>query len=193
MPASPIVRAMYEELIRRFGEPTGACTFTDAPGSDESWPQRIDVLHWADEEDWDINTFATVGMCDRPMRHVEHRCELHFSIRGSFETLDVLKVCAFCANLAAYPFANETSFNWTEVILAPGEIPHFLNCCCVMLHPGFYEDSWDTMEFEGVKIKIMNLVPLTPNEMAHRKKHGPFSIYDYFVEHEIDLFSDENR
>lgn len=184
---------MYQELIRRFGEPSGSRTFNDARSSDHTWPQRIDVLHWADEEDLDINTFATVGMCDRPMMHAEHRCEIHLSIRGRFEDLDIPKTSAFCANLAAYPYANETFFDWTQVVLSPGEIPHFPNCCCVMLHPAFYEDGWDAMEFEGVKIQIMNLVPLTPNEMADRKKYGPFSIYDYFREHETDLFSDENR
>ena len=38
----------------------------------------------------------------------------------------------------------------------------------------------------------MNLLPLTPNEMAYRKKHGMVS-YGYFREHETDLFSDANR
>ena len=184
---------MHDELIARFGEPDGTRTFSDAPGATSAWPARTDVLHWADDEDLDINTFATVGMCDRPMSHVKHRWELHFSIRGRADELNIGEVSAFCANLAAYPFANDTFFEWTQVVLNPGAIPHFPNCCCVMLHPAFHKDGWDEMEFEGTKIQIMNVVPLTPNEMAHRKKHGPYSMYDYFIEHEVDLFSDEHR
>lgn len=193
MPASPIVRAHYEDLIERFGEPDGSWTFDDAPGAKPTWPARIDVLHWADDEDLDINTFATVGMCDRPMQGVDHRCELHFSIRSRADNLEIGKIAAFCANLALYPFEHGTFFDWTQAVISPGAIPHFPNCCCVMLHPAFHEDGWDESVYDAVKVKIMNVVPLTPNEMAHRKKHGPFSIYDYFIEHEVDLFSDTRR
>lgn len=193
MGASPIVRAMYEELIRHFGEPDGSVTFTEPPPPDESWPDRIDVLHWADTEDLDINTFATVGMCDRPMAHVAHRCEIHFSIRARAEDLDIPRICAFCADLTAYPFRNETFFDWTQTLVNPGGIPHFPNCRSIMLHPAFVKDGWDTMIFEGLKVQIMNVVPLTVAEMAYRKEHGPFSIYDYIIEHEIDLFSDVKR
>ena len=124
------------------------------------------------------------------MAHVQHRCELHFSIRAPAANLDLNLVSAFCANLATYPYANGTFYDWTQTINSPGEIPRFPGCSTVLLHPAFNVGGWDTMIFEGTKIQIMNLVPLTLEEMAFRQKNGPFSIYDYLSEKEIDIFRD---
>ncbi len=190
MSASPIVRKMYHQTLERFGEPDGSIAFYDPPPPNDSWPQRIDVLYWKDTEDLDITTFSTIGMCDRPMRHAEHRCELHFSIRGRAETINMQKVSAFCANLAVYPFAHETFFDWAQLIKAPGDIPCFPSCRYLMLHPAFVKDGWDQVVIDGTKILIMNLVPLNESEVQYRAKHGPFSIFDYIVERQLDIFSD---
>jgi len=166
-------------------------TFDDPPPPDDSWPQRIDVLIWEDDADLDITTFATVGMCDRPMTHADHRCELHFSIRRPASDTDLNRVANFCANLAVYPFANQTFFDWVQTINSPGEIPYFPNCSALLLHPAFVEDGWDTMEFEGTKINIMNLVPVTSDELETRRQaNDPFAIFDYLAENEIDVFRD---
>jgi hypothetical protein len=190
MGASPIVCAYYSEAIERFGEPSGSYAFYDPPPPDDSWPQRIDVLYWENDAELDITTFSTVGMCDRPMSHVDHRCELHFSIRKPAREMNLNRVCAFCANLATYPFANDTFFDWTQTVVSPGAIPYFPNCRSLLLHPAFVADGWDTVMFGETKIQIMNLVPLTEREMSYRKEHGPFAIYNYLVEKAIDLFRD---
>lgn len=190
MPASPIVRHTYLETIDRFGEPDTVITFDDPPPPDDSWPARIDVLIWHDDEDLDITTFATVGMCDRQMEHVEHRCEIHFSIRRPASEMDLNAVAWFCANIAVYPFARDTFFDWAQTINNPGPIPYFPNCTALLLHPAFVEDGWDKLEFEGTSIYIMNAVPVADRELEYRKANGPFSIFDYLAEHEIDIFQD---
>lgn len=189
MGAPPIIRYVYEEHLSHFGEPDGSIMFNDPPPPPGSgWPERIDVLHWLDTDDLDIVTFATIGMADRPMNGCDFRCELHFSIRAKAETLNLNKISHFCACMALYPFMYQTHFDWAHLIENPGKIPYFPNCISLLLHPAFIEDGWDSMDFNGTKIKIMNLIPITQDEVNYRKENGPFSIFDYFFEHQTDMF-----
>jgi hypothetical protein len=192
MPATPIVSHVYQETLARFGEPDAVITFDDPPPPDDRWPARIDVLVWKDDAELDITTFATVDMCDRPMAHVEHRCEIHISVRRSADSMDLNSVACFCANLAVYPFANDTFFDWAQTINNPGRILYFPNCTGILLHPAFVEDGWDSLEFGGLKIHIMNAVPVSRQELDYRRENGPFSIFDFFVENETDLFTDRD-
>jgi hypothetical protein len=191
MPAPPIVKHIYREILERFGEPDGAFLFDDPPPPPGSgWPERIDVFFWRETADLDITTFATLGMADKPMAQCGHRCELCFSIRRPADTMDLRLVSNFCANLALYPFRKGTFFDWTQVLANPGEIPYFPRCTSLWFHPKFGEEGWDTMEFEGIPIKIINLVPITPDEAAYRAANGPASLYEYFAKNRIDVFKD---
>lgn len=192
MQATPIVSNMYRESVARFGEPDHVIVFDDPPPPDDRWPARIDVLIWEDSEDVDITTFATVGMCDRPMNHSDHRCEIHFGIRKPAAELDLNSVAHFCANIAVYPYAHNTFFDWAQTINNPGPIPYFPNCTGLLLHPAFIEDGWDSVDFDGIRINIMNAVPVSKVELDHRRENGPFSIFDYLAENEIDIFTDRS-
>ncbi len=192
MGATPIVSHVYRETVEHFGEPDSVITFDDPPPPDDSWPARIDVLIWEDDSEVDITTFATVGMCDRPMQHAEHRAEMHFSIRHPAKQMDLNSVAHFMANLCVYPFANKTFFDWVQTINSPRPIPYFPSCRGLLLHPAFVEDGWDTIQFNETRINIMNAVPITEAEMQHGHDNGPFSIFDYFAELQLDLFVDRN-
>ncbi|MEM7147113.1 MAG: suppressor of fused domain protein [Verrucomicrobiota bacterium] len=193
MGASPIIRHVYEETIERFGEPDQSYAFYDPPPPPESnWPERIDVLIWFDEQDLAITSFATVGMADKPMVGCDHRAELHFAVRRTASTMDLNKVSAFCANLALYPFMNKTSLDWAHTITQPGSIPYFPSCDALLMYPAFTDEGWDKTTFDSQNIHILNLVPVTFEELAYRSKHGPFSIFDYLAENEVDLFTDRN-
>jgi Suppressor of fused protein (SUFU) len=192
MSASPIARHVYRETLDHFGEPDAMITFDDPPPPDESWPPRIDVLIWFDDDEVDITTFATVGMCDRPLEKVDHRCEIHMAIRRPATELDLNSVAGFCANLATYPFANQTYFEWAQTIRRPGSIPYFPNCTALLLHPAFVEEGWDSLEFEGLEIRIMYVVPISNREVEYRDANGPHSIFDHFADHEIDVFVDRD-
>lgn len=190
MTASPIVCHMYAECVKHFGEPDHVITFDDPPPPDDRWPERIDVLIWEDDQEVDITTFATVGMCDRSMENSDHRCEIHFSIRKPAAEMNLNSIASFCANVAVYPFAYSTFFDWAQTIKNPGPIPYFENCSALLLHPAFVEEGWDTVDYEGTRINIMNAVPVSESEVAHRQANGPYSIFDYLAENEIDIFSD---
>lgn len=162
MTATKILTEIYHSYIGHFGEPDSSICFENDQ-TKKGFPERVDVFIWDADEEVDITTFATIGMADQPMSN-ESRCELHFSIRQELSDSEKHEVATFLANVAMYPFYNETYLDWWHKLNNPGEIPIYKTAQALLLHPAFIEDGYDTIETSEGYVKIINLVPITQQE-----------------------------
>jgi hypothetical protein len=184
MGAAPIIRQVYREHIKYFGEPDESLVYEEASASVER-PNRIDVFVWHASADMDITTFSTIGMAATPMPGAKHRAELHFSIRHALDRCSISNFSIFLANLAMYPFLNNTFFDWWHKVRTPGVIPLYSNAMAVLFHPRFVDGGWESIEAEGLLVKILNVVPITMDEYEMR----PFSrLFDLWDKIGLDLF-----
>jgi len=87
--------------------------------------------------------------------------------------------------LAIHPFLNATFFDWWHRVLNPGSIPVFAEATSVLFHPKFVQTGWDTIEFEGTLVKILNVIPITRDEYEMRPL---FRLFDHWTKIGIDLF-----
>ena len=159
----PITQFVYDQLIEHFDEPDHGFTFDGGNSVQETpdhYPQRVDVFAWDPDEEVDITSFATVGMASKPMFECEHRSEIHLGVRAKLDEQQLNQFAIFLANLSTYPFHRRTHFDWWHKIHRPGKLPLFKEPCIVM-HPGFSEETWDKMEFNGTEIKILNVIPIS--------------------------------
>ena len=184
MGASPIIRQVYRAHIERYGEPDRSIVYEDHNAPDGR-PDRIDIFVWPPSDHEDVTIFSTIGMAASPMVGANHRAELHFPIRGRFDAATVGEMSLFLANLAMYPFLNATFFDWFHKLRDPGRIPLFSGATSVLLHPKFVDTGWDTIECDDVLVRILNLVPITPDE--HQMQL--FDLMDHWTKSGIDVFA----
>jgi hypothetical protein len=185
MGASPIVKQVYHEHIERFGEPDRSIVYEDHDAP-HGRPARVDIFVWQASAEEDVTTFATIGMAASPMSGADHRAELHFSIRRRLDSTNVGDTSKFLANLAIHPFLSATSFDWWHKVRDPGRIPLFSSATAALFHPRFVETGWDTMRSDDMLVKILNVVPITPDEYQMR----PLSqLLDHWTKSGIDLFT----
>ena len=163
MGASPIVRHVYQEHIERYGEPDRSIVYEDYAAPPER-PSRIDIFVWPASAQDGITLFSTMGMAAAPMSGAPHRAELHFAIRRHLDDATVGSISKFLANLAIHPFLQATFFDWWHKVRDPGPLPLFTSATSVLFHPRFIETGWDTITFDGLMTKILNVVPITPEE-----------------------------
>jgi hypothetical protein len=185
MPAAPLIRQVYREHLERFGEPDDSIIYED----DErpyARPDRIDIFVWRRCAEVDVTTFSTLGMAAWPMPGAKHRAELHFSIRCDIDSVTMAAISRFLANLAIHPFLNDTFFDWWHKIRDPGRIPLFAEATAVLFHPRFVRTGWDTIKFNGVLVKILNVVPITSDE--YRIDHVA-ELIDHWSRINIDVFA----
>jgi hypothetical protein len=95
-----------------------------------------------------------------------HRAELHFTIRRDVDRETVSDISKFLANLALHPFLNTTFFDWWHKLNYAYQIPLFREATAVLFHPRFARSGWDMIKFNGVLVKILNVVPITANEYS---------------------------
>ena len=161
---SSIAPRVYAEHLDQFGEPDNCIVFDDKPmlsGEGAQIPSRIEVYAWHPTPDLDITTFATIGMSDKPMTGAKHRAELHFAVRKTLSEEEQHACSLFLANLATYPFQDNTSLDWWHTIQDPGNIPQFPNARSVLLYPRFVEDGWEEIHVDGLVVKILNVIPIS--------------------------------
>ncbi|MDR0212971.1 MAG: suppressor of fused domain protein [Comamonas sp.] len=187
---SALVKAVYHEHIARFGEPAQSIRYEDAPiGSSTAVPAFVDVMVWPTDEELDITSFATIGMSDREMAKPGERAELHFSLEGDVDPQTTGKITLFLANLSLYPFINHSHLDWWHVIPEAGHIPHFTDMRSVLIHPAFVEDGWSHISHEAQSVKILNVVPITRQELEVYRASGIEGLQRYFEQHDINLFA----
>jgi hypothetical protein len=121
-------------------------------------------LIWNANDECDITTFATIGMASLPLPKANHRVELHFAVRKSLEQSQISDVSCFLANLAMYPFQIGEPIDWWHTLSHPGEIPLFSTAKCLLLHPRFVKEGWDSIATDEGDVHILNAVPITKEE-----------------------------
>lgn len=186
---SAIVRHVYHEHISNFGEPDEGIKFDRSNANVPIAPDgldRVDVFVWKPDEEVEMCSFSTMGMCDRAMSGVDHRCELHFAVRLELTIPQIKSVASFLANLSNYPFDHKTAFDWWHKVRNPGEIPLFPKAECLILHPRFVADGWDTIAFENTEIRILNVIPLPADARELRTKG---ELWDFVWTKHSDPFS----
>lgn len=187
---SKIVKAVYHEHISHFGEPAQMIRYDDPPATDGAlYPELVDVMVWPPEEDLDMTTYATIGMSEMEMNGPNTRAELHMALEGEVDKETSGKITMFLANLSLYPFINNTFFDWWHVIPETGPIPHFKGMHSVLLYPAFVENGWQTICIDGLHVKILNVVPITPAELSLYRNGGIDELLKYFDRSEINLFA----
>jgi len=160
---TPIVQEVYREHVKHFGEPADIITFDDGKPLD-GFPNHIDVFVWDADDSCDITAFSTIGMSDVPLPKATHRCELHFSVRKLLNAKQKNQVAFFLANLAMYPFQIGTALDWWHTLSEPGKIPLFTSTECILLHPRFVKEGWDTIKTRECDVHLLNVVPITREE-----------------------------
>lgn len=187
---SALVKAVYHEHIARFGEPAQSIRYEDPPISPSiAAPAFIDVMVWPADEELNITTFATIGMSDAEMSEPGLRVELHFSLEGNVDPETTSKVTLFLANLSLYPFVNRSYLDWWHVIPEAGLIPHFTGMRSVLLHPAFVDGGWNHVCHETQNVKILNVVPITAQELELYRSAGIEGLQQYFERQDINLFA----
>ena len=187
---STLVKAVYHEHIARFGEPAQSIRYQDPPlDASIAVPAFVDVMVWPADEELNITTFATIGMCDLEMPQSGQRAELHFSLEGDADPQTTAEITRFLANLALYPFINHSHLDWWHVIPNAGHIPHFAGMHSLLLHPSFVEGGWDHLCDLSQPIKILNVVPITANELAQYRVGGIDGLLQDFERHDTNLFA----
>jgi len=185
MAASPLIRQVYREHVERFGEPDDAVTYDDDEQS-YGQPTRISIVVWRRCAEVDVTTFSTIGMAAFPMPGAGHRAELHFTVRRDVDRVLVGAVSKFLANLALHPFLNGTFFDWWHKLHSPRQIPLFRDATAVLFHPRFVKTGWDIIKFNGVMVKILNVVPITADEYGIDQVSD---LVDHWRRIDLDLFA----
>lgn len=163
MSASNILQEVYQAHIDHFGEPDDSWTFDDGKES-AIYPNRIDVFIWSATAECDITTFSTIGMSDRKMSGAAHRAELHLGLRLKTEKEDDALIARFLANLAMYPFQIGSFIDWWHTVSKPGKIPFHTSADCVLFHPRFVSEGWDSIATSSGEVRILNVIPITKKE-----------------------------
>lgn len=189
---SDLVRAVYIDHVDHFGEPDHSIRFGDgtARKGEEHFPPRIDVMIWRPDDSVDIGTFATIGMAERPMDDADYRTEMHFAVRRkSFTEQEEYQIALFLANLATYPFHYRTHLDWWHSLRDVGKIPLFSDGMSVLLHPRFIEDGWDTLIYKEQEVRLLNVIPITPEERQLKNDSGIDALFESWADRNIDLFA----
>ena len=161
-------------------------------------PTRVPELHEEDQADADDD--AAVGDVEVrpdaiphvPLHEVAHRAELHFAVRAALGADDLERAATTLANLAAFPFLTGRSLDWWHTLVRFGSLPGFPSCSAILLHPAFTHGGWDRIEAGETTIKILNVVPITEDEMATARDEGVGSLMERIYRDDIDLLRDRD-
>lgn len=189
---TPKMIALYHFLSREMGgEPEDLWVF-NPEGLDDPPPflRLTNVAVWPADENCDVTTFHTLGMSERLMKGADYFAELHWAIRAELTKDERLRVAQRLADLAAYPFQHDLKLDWWEVIRQAGPIPHFDGCRHVLLHPRFSEEGCDVIQHPDGTIRVLYVVPITPQERHLTVDHGREHLVNHWIEHGADLLSD---
>lgn len=159
-----LLRKIEREHIDQFNVPDEVQAFDLSDLTKPPITTPLKVMAWLADEDCDISSFATVGMAVQEIPGADYRTELHFDIRGGISAEDVQTLCEFLAELATLPLETGQALNWWDMVQSEGGIPLFPSCTALLFHPRFFPDGWDTIECDGTRVKILNLVPITEKE-----------------------------
>ncbi|WP_329567339.1 suppressor of fused domain protein [Kitasatospora sp. NBC_01266] len=185
-----VLAAVEARLITAFGEPSGraAITFLGA--------ERIEVLRFGPDAEGLVR-YATLGMAAAPMADPTAtltdpvrgpRAELLLTLRGARD--DVLRALA---TFAATPQVE-------GLVVAPGssldlgaplwEGAPFTSVLAAE-SGGLIEDL--ALDEPADPVRFLPLLPMTPNEAAHKRVHGAAALEQRWLERGIDLRDPQRR
>jgi len=189
MPHDELLSAVEAHLTSAFGEPDGraAVTFLGA--------DRIGVLRFGTEDG--LVRYATLGMSAAPMADPNDpvadpvrgpRAELLLTVRGGRD--DVLRPLA---TLAASPQVE-------GLIVAPGASldlgsplwPGAAFTGFLVAEPGGLVEDLPLPE-PADPVRFLPLLPMTPNEAAHKRVHGAAELRERWLRHGTDLRDPHRR
>lgn len=186
---SPLIRKIFSEHVANFGEPDQSYRFDSRNTRDEILALDVlDVMVWRPTDDCEMTTFSSIGMAERAMIGAKHRAEIHFAYRGKLSPKDESQLASFVANVAVYPFYNKLCLDWWHTILH-SSIPLFPKCSSILFHRAFVKDGWETIDFEGQCVHLLNVVPITQQELELKRKSLD-TLLDHFEENNVDIFRD---
>jgi len=122
------------------------------------------------------------------MLGVLHRAELCFRKLGEVVPEELPAFVRFLANLAVHPFVHQTCFDWGHTLKLASNPPGFPNCRAVLFHSALPGDGADTLSTAEGPLRLMNLVPLTPDEVAIQRTQGTPALVSHFDRHRVDVF-----
>lgn len=189
-PPSQLLKAVFDEHCRQYGEPTMHYAFPPALAAGECRLDPLDVFIWRATPECPVSTFSTIGMSDRAMPGAEHRAEIHLSVRGGMSPNEEQALAVLLANLAIYPFRHEACFDWFHLWTLGRPLPVFSRCRHGLFHPALSPDGWDQMRPEGERVKILNFIPLTDEEHERAREESVDALLNFLYARGVDIFSD---
>jgi hypothetical protein len=186
---SKLLRHVFSEHTEYYGDPDMHYPLDAAIVHGEPIIDRLDIFVWHPNDENPMTTFSTVGMSDKSMHGCDHRSEIHLSVRGNLSEKAESAVSAYLANLAVFPFLNHTFFDYWHVV-PHLRLPHFSRCSWGLFHPALTKNGWDTIGFGDLKIKLLNLIPITTEENEMAKSSGVNKLLDHLYDNHKDIFSD---
>ena len=189
MPHDEVLSAVEARLTSTFGEPDGraAVTFLGA--------DRIEVLRFATAEG--LVRYATLGMSAAPMADPNDpvadpvrgpRAELLLTVRGGRdEVLRPLATLAASPQVEGLIVAPGASLDLGAPLWAGGSFTGFL----VAEPGGLVEDL--ALPEPADPVRFLPLLPMTPNEAAHKRVHGAAELQERWLRHGTDLRDPQRR
>lgn len=98
----------------------------------------------------------------------------------------------FLASVADYPFRWGLNLDWWQVIRDVNPIPGFSGCRHLLLHPRFTPESFDEIDDDEGKVKLLYVVPLTPLERHVLVNQGCEAFQEFVAREKVDLLADRH-
>ena len=189
-----VLTAVEARLTSTFGEPDAraAVTFLGA--------DRIEVLRFHGPEG--LVRYATLGMSAAPMADpndlvadpvVGPRAELVFTVRGGRdEVLRPLATLAASPQVEGLVVAPGASLDLGGPLWSGAPFTSFL----VAEPGGLVEDlelAAPILEGRADPVRFLPLLPMTPNEAAHKRVHGAAELQERWLKHGTDLRDPSRR
>lgn len=189
MPQDEVLAAVEARLITTFGEPDSraAVTFIGA--------DRIEVLRFPTVDG--LVRYATLGMSAAPMADPTvvvadplrgPRAELVLTVRGGRdEVLRPLATLGASPQVEGLVVAPGASLDLGEPLWSGAPFTGFL-----VAEPGGLVADVELPE-PADPVRFLPLLPMTPNEAAHKRVHGAAELQGRWLRHGTDLRDPERR
>ncbi|MEY9963235.1 hypothetical protein ABIA33_001268 [Streptacidiphilus sp. MAP12-16] len=189
MSQDAVLSAVEARLISTFGEPDAraAVTFLGA--------DRIEVLRFPTADG--LVRYATLGMSAAPMADptsvvadpvVGPRAELLLTVRGGRdEVLRPLATLAASPQVEGLIVAPGASLDLGAPLWNGASFSAFL-----VAEPGGLVEDLELPE-PADPVRFLPLLPMTPNEAAHKRVHGAAELQERWLRHGTDLRDPQRR
>jgi hypothetical protein len=191
MTANAPCLAVDQVFRERWGEPAEVFEFDASKVKPGCVPQleKLQILYWRANEKLAMSRFASVGMSSRCMLGVNHRVELCFRKRGEISPEELPFFVRFLANLSIHPFVHQTGFDWGHALKLQTHPPGFPGCEGILFHSAIPGDVADVVPSSIAPVRILNLIPLTAEEILIHRTKGPPALVAHFDRLRVDFFS----